>query len=91
MKWRELAPFLRGFGTGQLTTSLVELPVRSFPFPSPLNDPGSVLAVKGPLRRVPRPGPLRTDPKKGCLRGKRAVGVSGRVRAERNLSAIPAP
>ncbi len=34
------------------------------PFPSPLDDPRSVLAVKGPLRRVPRPGPLRADPKR---------------------------
>ena len=59
------------------------------PFPLASNDPRSVLAVKGPLRRVPRPGPLRADPKEiRCLRGKRGVGVSGRVRAERNLSAM---
>ena len=43
------------------------------PFPLALDDSRSVLAVKGSLRRVPRPGPLRADPKKGCLRGKRGL------------------
>ena len=33
------------------------------PFPLVAYDSRSVLTVKGPLRRVPRPGPLRADPK----------------------------
>ena len=37
------------------------------PFSLALHCAGSVLAVKGPLRRVPRPGRLRADPKGGLF------------------------
>ena len=47
------------------------------PFPSPLDDPRSVLAVKGPLRRVPRPGPLRADPKRWLFTRKKGGWFSG--------------
>ena len=41
------------------------------PFPSPLNDPRSVLAVKGPLRRfAPWTAPGRSGETR-CSRGKR--------------------
>ena len=50
------------------------------PFPLVAYDSRSVLAVKGPLRRVPRPGSLRADPKKAVYEGKGGLGfraVSG--------------
>ena len=80
MKWRELDPFLRAFWHRPADyLPCRNSPFASFPFPSPLDDPGSVLAVKGPLRLVPRPGPLRADPKKGCLRGNCGQGVHTRT------------
>ena len=62
--------------------------VRVSPFPSPLDDPRSVLAVKGPLRRfVPWTAPGRSEGMT-VYEGKR--GGSGRVDGPKgNLSVIP--
>ena len=65
------------------------------PLPLALHCAGSVLAVKGPLRRfAPWTASGRSEDcavyeGKGGLWVCVVVGFSGRVRAERNLSAIP--
>ena len=75
-------------GAGGDIWGRLSLPAVWAAFPLVPHDPGSVLAVKGSLRRfAPWTAPGRSEGRR-CSRGERGGLV---FRAERNLSAIPVP